>query len=146
VIVDRDTAVNAGTIGLKLNGEPVVASVQPGEGMVTVMYPVTGWGAGSTNVVELQFADNVGVVQNETWSYAVSADGVPRLESATEVIGPYVWEPSAVVDVEARTIRVVVPSEPRFYRLSVTGGTEPGPVRIESIRVEDGEVVLNYGW
>ena len=76
----------------------------------------------------------------------MSDDGVPRLESAVEVIGPYVREPSAVVDLEARTIRVAAPAQPRFYRLSVTGGTGPGPVRIESVRMENGEVVLNYGW
>jgi hypothetical protein len=133
-------------IELKLNGEPVVVSVQPGEGMATVTSPVTGWGAGSTNLVELRFTDHVGVAQTESWSYTISGDGVPRLESAAEVVGPYASEPAAVVDLEARTIRVAAPAEPRFYRLSVTGGTEPGPVRIGSVRVEDGEVVLNYGW
>jgi hypothetical protein len=146
VIVDRDTAVDVGSIVLKLNGTPTGALAQPTESGATVSYGATGLGPGSTNRVELSFRDTLGTPQTESWSYVVSDDGVPRLESATEVIGPYGWEPSAVVDVEARTIRVVVPSEPRFYRLSVTGGTEPGPVRIESIRVEDGEVVLNYGW
>ena len=73
-------------------------------------------------------------------------EGVRRVEAAVEVVGPYVRERSAAVDVEAGTIRVVAPAQPRFYRLSVTGGTEPGPVRIESVRMENGEVVLNYGW
>ena len=123
-----------------------MSKVQPGDGMVTVMYQVTGLGAGSTNQVELQFTDDLGDVHTESWSYAVSGDGVPRLESAEEVDGSYAWESSAVVDVESQTVRVAVPLQPRFYRLSVTGGVEPGPVRIESIRVEDGEVVLDYGW
>ena len=114
--------------------------------MVTVRYPVTGLGPGSTNVVELQFADNVGVEQTESWRYTIAGDGVPRLESAAEVVGPYAGEVSAVVDLEEQTIRVAAPSQPRFYRLSVRGGFEPGPVRIESTRVENGEVVLNYGW
>ena len=53
---------------------------------------------------------------------------------------------TAVVDVESQTVRVAVPLQRRFYRLSMTGGVEPGPMRIESIRVEDGEVVLGYEW
>jgi hypothetical protein len=146
MIVNRDGAVNVATIQVKLNGAAVGASIQPGEGMVTVRYPVTGLGPRSTNVVELQFADNVGVVQTESWSYTISGDGVPRLEAAVEVVGPYVWEPSAVADLEEQTIRVVAPAQPTFYRLSVTGGSEPGPMRIESTRVENGHVVLNYGW
>ena len=135
VMVDRDTAVNVGTVELKRDGLQVEALVQPGEGMVTVTYPVTGLGSGSTHQVELRFTDSLGAVQTESWSYLVSGDGVPRLESAAEVVGPYAGEVSAVVDLEAQTIRVAAPSQPRFYRLSVTGGIEPGPLRIESTRI-----------
>jgi hypothetical protein len=94
-VVDSIPAFRAAII-FGLNGEPVVGSVQSEEGMVTVTSPVSGWGTGSTNLVELRFMDNVGVARTESWSYAISGDGVPRLELAAEVVGPCAWEVSAV--------------------------------------------------
>jgi hypothetical protein len=98
--------------------------------------------AGSTNTVEIGFADAQGVEQQGSWSFMVSAGGVPGLESAAEVAGPYTVDSGAVVDLETATIRVSVTSEARYYRL-VREGDVPSP-RISSIRLEGGEVVIGY--
>jgi hypothetical protein len=144
VIVNRDTAVNVSSVVLKLNGTQVEASIEPLDNGVTVSHLATGLERGSTNRIELSFQDTWGTMQTESWEYAISAEGMPRLESAATVEGPYALEPGTAVDLEARTVRVAVPLETRFYRLTVTG--ESQPLRIESIQVEAGEVVLSYTW
>jgi hypothetical protein len=71
--------------------------------------------------------------------------GVPLLESAVQAAGPYGWEPTALVDVESKSMRSALPPAPRFYRLRLMGGIDIPAPRIESIGLEPGSVVITYG-
>jgi hypothetical protein len=139
-LMNRDTAVNQSSIEMRLNGLPVNPTVV--ENGPTIDLVLDAQSAGSTNVVEIEFADTQGFVQQGSWSFVVSTGGVPGLEWAAEVAGPYTVDSGAVVDLETATIRVSVTSEARYYRL-VREGDVPSP-RISSIRLEGGEVVIGY--
>ena len=66
-IVDTDTVV------LKLNGSEVEADVEIGFGTNIVSYAAPeSYASGSTNAVELTFADSSGVLYTSSWSFIVS--------------------------------------------------------------------------
>ena len=71
---------------------------------------------------------------------------LPRLESASQVTGPYAPEPTAIVDAESRIIRSALTVQAMYYRLSLTGGTNASPLRIDSIRIEGTDVVMGYSF
>ena len=145
-LVNRDTAVNAGSIEVTLNGEPVIPTVVDDGSVVTLDLVPPELSAGSTNKVELRFADTEGVEQARSWSFAVLGETLPRLESASQVTGPYAPEPTAIVDAESRIIRSALTVQAMYYRLSLTGGTNASPLRIDSIRIEGTDVVMGYSF
>jgi hypothetical protein len=145
-LVNRDTAVEAGSIEVALNGEPVIPTVMEDGSVVTLDLVPPELPAGSTNTVELRFADIEGVEQTLSWSFLVLGETLPRLESASQVTGPYAPEPTAIVDAEARIIRSALTVQAMYYRLSLTGGTNASPLSIDSIRIEGTDVVMGYSY
>ncbi|MBI2924578.1 MAG: hypothetical protein HYY24_02610 [Verrucomicrobia bacterium] len=67
------------------------------------------------------------------------ADAAPVLQSAPQPTGPFTDEGTAVVDSNARIVTVARPAQTQFYRVRSCG-----PVKILSVRVEGGNLVLPY--
>lgn len=67
-----------------------------------------------------------------------------QLESSAAVTGPYLVETNAVIDQGANSIRIATPGSNRFYRVRLEGGSAGAGVRIGSIRLEAGGVVVRY--
>jgi hypothetical protein len=143
-IADRDLAVDVGSIQLRVDAAPVPATVETTNSVVTVAFKPSNLVPGTVHTADLQFTDTLGTVQSGSWSFAVWAEGVPLLESAVQAAGPYGWEPTAMVDVESRSIRSALPPAPRFYRLRLMGGIDITPPRIESIGLEPANVIISY--
>jgi hypothetical protein len=132
-IADADTKVAVESIRLFLNGVPVSAAVEGQPGGVTFAamdLPVSG----TTNRVELRFADNEGVGMTNRWGFLAAASVELQLESALKVDGPYVVEATAVFDEASKTVVVPLGGAMRFYRLR-TNPAAAGTLRIRSIQI-----------
>jgi hypothetical protein len=144
-IVNRDRAVNPDSIRFQVNGSSVKPSVWPGGAEVSVTFaPPSLPPSGSTNVLKLRFADTAGVEQIAEWTFVFLLSGVPQLESAATVTGPFVPDDSAVVDPQTQTIRATRVAPTMFYRLGLAGAANSPSLTIDSIKLQDTEVVFRY--
>jgi hypothetical protein len=75
----------------------------------------------------------------EASNYLLLVPAGVTLQSSSSVTGPYADEPSATVDVNARTVTIPAAGTQRFYRLDAVV-----PVKIGSISVASGTVTLKY--
>jgi hypothetical protein len=84
------------------------------------------------------------IASNLSWIRSVlqappPADPPPRLESSSEVSGPYASEGGANVDPDARVFTLTRPAETRFFRLNACGTS-----RISRITIIGSNLVLSY--
>lgn len=66
------------------------------------------------------------------------------VQSAAEVTGPYAAETAAVVNAEAKTIRLRGGQGMRFYRLQMPGAAAGTRLRISTLKLEGADIVLSY--
>jgi len=98
----------------------------------------------STNSLTLRVTDNGPVPLSfaETFTVIVTQTNAPApltLQFSSSPAGPFSDDPSAVIDLNERTVRVPFSAAPRFYRLSNSEAT-----RITEIRVSGNEVLLRW--
>jgi hypothetical protein len=75
----------------------------------------------------------------EALNYVLLVPAQVTLQSSAAVSGPYVDEPTAVINAGTRTITIPASGSARFYRLRAIV-----PVKIAGISVADGTVTLTY--
>jgi hypothetical protein len=143
-ILHRDTAVDAESIQLRINGNGTSPTVTDDGSTITVAVVPAELPAGLTNLVEIEFPDILGARRIRRWNFVVSAEGAVRLESALQVSGPYAPETAAVVDPETMVIRAPMDAQAKFYRLSYMEGGAAEPPGFDSIRLENMTVVIRY--
>ena len=76
---------------------------------------------------------------NSVLSAPEPPDAAPVLQSAPQPTGPFTDEGTSAVDTNAQTVTVARPAQSRFYRVRSCS-----PVRILSVRIEGGNLVLAY--
>lgn len=82
-IANRETAVNASTVAVRINGTAVAATVTPTSSGVNVSANLVAAAAGSTVNVELSYADNDSPAQTTTVAYSYTVSAPPADVQAT---------------------------------------------------------------
>lgn len=77
--------------------------------------------------------------RTEVLNYLLLVPAEVTLKSSSVVSGPYVDEPTATLNVNARSISIPAAGTPKFYRLQAAV-----PVKITSISVTGGTVTIKY--
>ena len=75
----------------------------------------------------------------EVLNYLLLVPAQVALQSSSVISGAYTDEPSATVDVNARTVSIPATGTPKFYRLQAVG-----PIKITGISVAGGTVTIKY--
>jgi hypothetical protein len=75
----------------------------------------------------------------EVLNYLLLVPAQVALQSSSSVTGAYTEEPSATVDVNARTVSIAATGTSKFYRLQAVG-----PIKTSGISVSGGTVTINY--
>jgi hypothetical protein len=95
---------------------------------------------GGTNTLRLQIAGTAGEDNRKAMLNYIMFVQIPiAAVSSSTVAGPYVPEPNANVNLNARTITVPVSERVRFYQISSTVG-----IPIKSITLASGSAVLGF--
>jgi hypothetical protein len=75
----------------------------------------------------------------EVLNYLLLVPAQVTLQSSSVVSGPYADEPTAALDVNARTVSIATPGASKFYRLQAVV-----PVKISGISVSGGTLTIKY--
>jgi hypothetical protein len=97
---------------------------------------------GLTGVNTLRLTKNGTVTKDnrtEVLNYLLLVPAQVSLQSASVVMGPYADEPTATVNVNARSVSIAATGATRFYRLQAAV-----PVKISGISAVGGTVTLDY--